>query len=133
MAQLSLGWVAIGAAALAAFIFGAIWYGVLGKRWLRAARIDPAEAKMSPALFATSFVLLLVIAAAFAALFALTGVGDTLGGALWLAALAWLGFAFAPMAMNHRYQGFGWDLTLIDGLHWLGVFLIIAAVLRLLS
>jgi hypothetical protein len=33
------------------------------------------------------------------------------------------------MTVNHRYQGFGWDLTLIDGLHWLGVALVMGAVI----
>jgi hypothetical protein len=33
------------------------------------------------------------------------------------------------MAVNHRYQAYGWDLTLIDGGHWLGVALIMGAVI----
>jgi hypothetical protein len=31
----------------------------------------------------------------------------------------WAGIIFTTMTINNRYQGFGWDLTLIDGLHWL--------------
>jgi hypothetical protein len=30
---------------------------------------------------------------------------------------------------QNRYEGFGWDLTLIDTGHWLGVLLLIGAVI----
>jgi len=33
------------------------------------------------------------------------------------------------MAVNHRFQGKGWDLTLIDGGYWLVVFLLQGAIL----
>ena len=41
----------------------------------------------------------------------------------------WLGFMATTLAVNQRYEGFGWDLTIIDGLHWLGVALIMGAVI----
>ena len=31
--------------------------------------------------------------------------------------------------LANGYQGFGWDLTIIDGLHWLGVALIMGAII----
>lgn len=33
------------------------------------------------------------------------------------------------VAVNQRYEGFGWDLTLIDAGHWLGVALIMGGVI----
>ncbi len=36
-------YIAILAAALAAWVFGAIWYGVLGKTWMAASGIAPDE------------------------------------------------------------------------------------------
>ena len=35
------------------------------------------------------------------------------------------------MLVNHRFQGQGWKLTLIDAGHWLGVLLVMGAVLGL--
>ncbi|MEV8805597.1 DUF1761 domain-containing protein, partial [Mesorhizobium ciceri] len=56
------------------------------------------------------------------------------GEPTWLAGLVfgfvlWLGFVATTLSVNHRYENFGWDLTLIDGGHWLGVLLIIGAVI----
>ena len=66
--------------------------------------------------------------------FMLAGVIGHLGrfdipGALLTAFFLWLGFVAATMAVNHRFQNFGWDLTLIDAGHWLGVLLIQAAII----
>ncbi|HSO46981.1 MAG TPA: DUF1761 domain-containing protein, partial [Rhizobiaceae bacterium] len=33
------------------------------------------------------------------------------------------------LVVNHRYGGFGWDLTLIDAGHWLAVLLVMGAVI----
>ena len=41
----------------------------------------------------------------------------------------WLGFLATATAVNQRYEGFGWTLTLIDAGHWLGVALIMGAVI----
>jgi hypothetical protein len=41
----------------------------------------------------------------------------------------WLGFVATTTAVNQRYEGFGWDLTLIDWGHWLGVLLIMGAII----
>jgi hypothetical protein len=43
--------------------------------------------------------------------------------------LLWLGFIATTLAVNHRYQNFGWDLTAIDAGHWLGVCLIMGAII----
>ena len=42
-----INYLAVVVAAVAAFVFGAVYYGSLGKPWMKAARIDPGEAKMS--------------------------------------------------------------------------------------
>ncbi|TGP59644.1 DUF1761 domain-containing protein, partial [Mesorhizobium sp. M2D.F.Ca.ET.225.01.1.1] len=41
----------------------------------------------------------------------------------------WLGFVATTLSVNHRFEGFGWDLTLIDAGHWLGVLIIIGVVI----
>ena len=45
------------------------------------------------------------------------------------ALIFWLGLVAMPLVVNHRYQGSGWTLTVIDGLHWLLVLLVMGAVL----
>ena len=42
--------------------------------------------------------------------------------------LLWLGVSITTLSINHRYQGFGWSLTLIDGMHWLLVLLVQGAI-----
>ena len=126
----AVNYLAVVVAAVAAFVFGAVYYGTLGKPWMKAARIDPASAKMSADLFATSFVCELVMAFVLALTINAFGMGSTtLVGGLVTGAVAWLGFMATTMAVNQRYQGFGWDLTVIDGLHWLGVALVMGAVI----
>ncbi len=41
----------------------------------------------------------------------------------------WLGFIATTVVVGQRYQGFGWDLTLIDAGHWLLVALAMGAVI----
>ena len=125
-----MNYLAILVAAVAAFAFGALYYGLLGKPWMKAARIKPEEAKPSPSLFVTSFVAELVMAWVLAGVIGHLGTGQvTLWNGVVSGAFIWLGFMATSMAVNHRYQGFGWDLTLIDAGHWLGVAVLMGGVI----
>lgn len=127
-----ISYVAVVAAALAGFVFGAAYYGLLGKPWMKAARIDPAEARMSAGLFVTGFLAELVMAWVLAGVVGHLGDGQvTLWNGVVSGAFVWLGFMATTVTVNQRYQGFGWDLTLIDAGHWLGVALIMGAVIGL--
>ena len=53
----------------------------------------------------------------------------TVANGLIVAAHMWFGFVLTSMIMNHRYEGMKWSLTVIDGLHLLGVLLIQGAVI----
>lgn len=121
-------YVAILAAAVAAYLAGAIYYGWLGKTWMKAARIDPANVKMSLPLMATGFVSELVMAWVMAGVIGHFGTIDIKAGLI-TGFLLWLGFMATTLTVNQRYQGFGWDLTLIDGLHWLIVALIMGGII----
>lgn len=117
-------------AAVAAWLFGALWYTALSKPWLRAARIDPATMKRSATPFVVSFIAELVMATVIAGAVAHLGPGQvTLRNGVISALILWAGFIATTLAVNHRYQGFGWDLTLIDAGHWLGVALVMGAVI----
>lgn len=122
--------IAVIAAAVAAFVFGAVFYGTLSKPWMKAARLKPEDAKMDPVLFATTFVCELVMAWVMAGMIGHFGAGQvTLWNGVVSAFFVWLGFMATTMIINQRYQMYGWDLSLIDGAHWLGVALIMGAVI----
>lgn len=121
---------AIVVAAIAAFAFGAGYYGLLGKPWMKAARLKPEDLGKSPAPFIIAFVDELVMAWVLAGVIGHLGTGQvTLWNGLVYAAFLWAGFIATTLAVNHRYQGFGWDLTLIDAGHWLGVALVMGGII----
>lgn len=126
----AVNWLAVIAAAVVAWLFGAAWYMGLSKPWLKAARRDPATMKKSPLPFVISFIAELIMAYIMALVVgAMTGGEPTLLAGLVFGFVLWLGFVATTLSANHRYQDFGWDLTLIDGGHWLGVLLIIGGVI----
>ena len=123
-------YVAVFAAAVAAWLFGAAWYGLLGRQWMKAAKLDPAGMKMSAVPFIISFVCELIMAFVLAGAIGHLGTGQvTAWNGIVSAAILWAGFVATTLVVNHRYQNTGWDLTLIDGGHWLGVALIMGAII----
>src|SRR5262245_1489853 len=124
-------------AAIAAFAFGALWYGLLfGKQWLAARGLSEAEAKTktgpSARPFIVTFVALLVMALMLSGVLvhlALGGMAMSARTGAIAGFLLWLGFVITTMAVNHAFQGERPALTLIDGSHWLGVLLIQGAIL----
>lgn len=128
-----VNYLAVLVAAILAFVFGAAYYGALSKPWMKAARIEPKPgsgggAMPPPALLINSIICELVMAFVLAAVLASTG-ATGIGAAVAVAIMLWLGFTATTVAVNQRYQGYGWDLTLIDGGHWLGVAIIMGAVI----
>ena len=130
MAFGGMNYLAIVVAAIAAFFFGAAWYGGLSKPWVKAVRVDPTTLKMTPMHFATSIVAELVMAWVLAGVIGHLGPGQaTLWNGVVSGFFIWLGFVATTTAVNQRYEGYGWDLTLIDWGHWLGVLLIMGAII----
>ena len=121
-------------AAIVAFVIGAIYYGALGSRWQQAAGLDPEKTKPSAGLFIISFVCELVMAWVLAGVIGHLGTGEvTLWNGIISGFFVWLGFMATTMVVNHRYQGSGWDLTLIDTGHWLLVALVMGAIIGALG
>jgi hypothetical protein len=123
-------------AATIAFLFGGLWYGLLSKPWMRAARLDEKQIEagggQTPTLLVLTWLCLFVMAWVFAGVLlhmAKSGmpVGTTTG--LISAAMLWLGFVMPVLILSHRYQMQSWSLTLIDGGYWLGVLVILGAIL----
>ena len=97
---------------------------------MRAARLEPASVKRTAGPFIVSFFCELVMAWVLAGIIGHLGSGQvTLFNGLVSGFLVWLGFVATTIAVNHRYQRSGWDLTLIDGGHWLGGALIMGAII----
>ncbi|AZO10685.1 MULTISPECIES: DUF1761 domain-containing protein [unclassified Mesorhizobium] len=126
----TVNWLAVIVAAVAAWLFGAAWYMGLSKPWLKAAKLDPAAMRRSFAPFIISFIAELIMALIMTLVIgAITGGEPNPVAGVIFGFLLWLGFVATTLSVNHRYQGFGWDLTLIDAGHWLGVLLIIGVVI----
>ncbi|MEL7429598.1 MAG: DUF1761 domain-containing protein [Pseudomonadota bacterium] len=123
----SINYIALLAAALAGMVSGAAWYGLLAKPWMKAVGYSE-EPKQSPGIYFVAALAQLLIAYMLSVLFLHFPDVSAGGGAL-AAFFCWLGFCLAPMAVNHRFQSKGWDLTLIDGGYWLVVFVLQGAII----
>ena len=125
-----LNYLAVIVAAVAGFAIGAGYYTLLGKPWIRAARIDPENARPLPPLLVTSFIALLIMAWVLAGVIGHLGEGQvTVVNGIISGGFVWLGFIATTVTVNQRYQGFGWDLTLIDAGHWLLVALAMGGII----
>lgn len=127
--------IAILAAGLAGWIFGAIWYTTLGKPWQRAQGLNPDDCKdkkMPMAPMVASFLVAVVMSAVLYHL--LTGLG-VMG--LMPAAIAGLtlgaGLLLTAILVNNMFQQRSFTLTLIDGGHWTLALAIEAVVISLLA
>ena len=129
MAFSTLNYLAVLTAAVAGFIFGALWYTLLGKAWMAALRMTE-KPKPKPSIFALTLLCQLFMAWMLAGLIGHVGAPD-LRTSMISAAFVWAGFIATTMLVNHRFQGQGWKLSLIDVGHWLGVLLVMGAVFGL--
>ena len=131
----SINWLSVALATIAGYAIGAVYYTVLGKPWMRGARIDPATTKMRYSPFVIAFVAELVMAIVlYLVLDDITFAGTfseefDLKSSLTWSVIIWLGFVVMPVIVNQRYQGFGWTLTIIDAIHWLLVLLTMGAII----
>ena len=136
---MTVNYLAIFLAAVAAFAFGAVWYGILGKQWMAAHGWNPADMldangkpKVPVTAMVTSFIAELVMAAVLAGVLShVAKSGVTVKAGLMTGFICWLGFVITTLATNHAYGKAKRMLTVIDGGHWLGVLLIQGLVLGL--
>ena len=123
-------------AAIAAWMFGAAYYTPLGKVWLAAQgrtmeEMQAANAGKSGAAKAFPFVLSLVAELIMAwtmyGLLFHTGNFSARAGII-SGAIVWFGFVLTTVAVNNAYPGRKLMLTMLDSAHWLGVLVIIGAI-----
>ncbi len=126
-----ISYLAVLAAAVAAFMFGAAWYGGLSKQWMAAAGLMEPP-KPNPAIYLMTFGCQLVIAWVLAGVMGHLSQVSLTGGII-SALFIWFGFVATTLIVNHRFQSAPWSLTIIDGGHWLGVLVIMGAVIGLIG
>jgi uncharacterized membrane protein len=129
------------AAAVAAWVFGAVYYGVLGRKWLEAQgkTMEQCQAEnagrsgISKGLpFVLSYVAEVLMAGVLYGIIFHIGTWTASAGAV-TGALCWLGFVLTTIIVNNAYTFRRPLLTTIDSLHWLGVLTVIGAILGALG
>jgi hypothetical protein len=127
--------VAIAAAGLAGWIFGAIWYGVLGKAWTLAQGKNPDDCKgqkMPVAPMVVSFLAALVMSAVLYQLLSNLGVMGVASCAIAGATIG-VGFVLTTTLVNNMFQQKSLMLTVIDSGHWVLALVVESVVLALLA
>jgi hypothetical protein len=124
-------------AAVGAWIFGAAYYGALGKQWVAAQGRTMDEFRQAQAAkvgnITAMLPFLLSFAGALIMAWVLNGIlfhigSYTVRGGMVTAAFCWFGFVLTSMTVNNAYQGRSWRLTAIDAGHWLGALLIVGGI-----
>jgi hypothetical protein len=130
-----INYVAILAAAVAAWLAGAVWYGVLGKQWLAALGWTEADMvgpdgkrRMPTGPMILSFIAALVMAFMLSGLMGHVGPLSVRSGII-SGALVWLGFVVTTIAVNNAFQRRKAMLSVIDSGHWLLALIVQGAVL----
>ena len=129
-----LNYLAIVVAAVAGWLAGAVWYGVLFARpWMAANAItsDSMKARgVSPLPFIVAFVAQVVMAWMLAGVLGHLGPGQvTIRNGMISAAFLWFGFVLTTMAVNNTFASRKPVLLAIDGGHWLAVMLVMGAII----
>jgi hypothetical protein len=130
---MNINYAAILTAAIASWVAGAVWYGVLGKQWMAAlgwTREDVGN-KTPFVPMAVSFVAEVLMALVLLGVLAhmkATGIQV----ALMVSGLIWLGFVATTITVNNAFSKRTFMLSLIDSGHWLVVLLIQGLVLGLM-
>jgi hypothetical protein len=136
VAFLSVNWLSILIAAVAAWLFGAVYYTAVSKPWLAAMgktmeQCQAEQAAKSGLAKYAPFILAFVGEVIMA--WALYGIlvhlnTFTLRAGLISGALIWFGFVLTTITVNNAFAGRKATLTAIDSVAWLGALLIIGAI-----
>ena len=128
MAFAGMNYLAVLIAAVGAFVWGAAYYMTLSKQWLAAVGI--AQPNRSAAPFIISFVALVVMAFVLAGSIGHLGPGNvSIKNGMISGIIIWAGFVATTVVVNNAYPGRKYMLSIIDGIHWLGVLVIQGAVI----
>jgi len=133
-----MNYLAILIAAVAAWLAGAAWYGLLAKPWVAAQgktmeefQAQRAAMRGSPAAYAPfviAFVAELIMAWVLAGVLGHMG-QVTLRNGVISAVFIWFGFVLTTLMVNYAFGARGIKLAAIDAGHWLLVLLVEGAVI----
>ena len=127
--------IAILAAGVAGWIFGAVWYGVLSKPYQRALGLNPDDCKdkkMPLVPMVTSFLVALLMSVVLYPVLLSAGVRTPVAAAATGLILGG-GFLFCSHMVNNMFQQRSFTLTVIDGLHWTFALAIESVVITLVA
>lgn len=133
-----INYLAVFIAALAGFGFGAVYYMALAAPWMNAvgwtqeqqAAHVRGELNPSKLPFVIAIAANVVMAWVLAGLIGHLGAGQvTIKNGIISGAFAWLGFVATTLSVNYAFGMRKPVLTLIDAGHWLGVLVIMGAVI----
>jgi hypothetical protein len=132
MAFAGINYLAVLLAAVAGFAFGAAYYMSLSSVWLSAIGMTKEQLaeKRSPLPFVVSIVALVIMAWVLAGTMGHLGPGQvTLKNGVISGLFVWLGFVITTLSVNYAYGQRKPMLTVLDGIHWLGVLVIQGAII----
>ncbi|MEM7631295.1 MAG: DUF1761 domain-containing protein [Pseudomonadota bacterium] len=114
-----MGFLAVIAAGVAAFVWGAIWYTVMAKPWMAVSGVEVDETgqpanRTNPVPYITSIIASILVAGMMRHVFVLSGV-DTVGEGLVSGLGIGLFMSVPWLATNYGFAGRPFRLTLIDG------------------
>ena len=132
----SVNYLSILIAAVAAWLFGGVYYTALGKPWMAAQgkTMEQCQAEYAGKSGAAKSVpFILVFVAEIIIAWALYGLlvhmnAFTLRGGVISAVLCWFGFVVTTLTSNYAFHGRRPMLTVIDSGAWLGAFVIMGAI-----
>jgi hypothetical protein len=133
----NVNWLAVLVAAVAAWIFGSVYYTSLRNAWLAAQGKTMEQCKAEntgkPALqtalpFILSFVGEIIMGVVLFGILVHVNLFTVRAGAI-SGALCWFGFVLTTITINNAYTNRSTKLTTIDAVHWLGVLVIIGGIL----
>ncbi len=134
MTQLSMiNYSAILLAAAAGFIFGGLWYGLFAAR---SGGGENGRGAPTPLLLVVTFMAQVVMAVMLSGILVhvtRSGIPFTLRSGIFSAVMIWIGFVITTLAASNALHGAPFLRTLVDGGYWLGVLLIQATVLVLMT
>lgn len=134
-----VGLLTVLSAAIASWVFGGIYYGVLGKYWFVAAELNRGKMESTKGFskappFVIGFASEFIMAYVFSALLFHTSDGAFSIGAAFAAAIyLWIGFVATSIVTNNAFGMRKFSLSVIDGVHWLGVLVVQALVISVLA
>ena len=136
MAFAGMNYLAVVVAAVASFLFGGLWYGMLSRQWLAAIGKTEEEIKASGSMvpMVIAAIAQLVMAFVLAGVIGHLGPGQvTVKNGIISGLFVWAGFIATTISVNYSFQMEKRSLLAIDIGHWFFVIVIQGAVIGLMG